>query len=115
MSCPRDPVRLIAVLALPGATRIVVCGDRRRSHSYLDGPFRCGGTQGPPIQTGQTVQMVSKIQGLRVPDGDPWWYKIASSPWTGNYYTSADAFYNNGQTSGSLVGTPFVDAVSGGR
>jgi len=27
----------------------------------------------------------------------------------GGYYASADAFYNNGQTSGSLHGTPFVD------
>ena len=24
-------------------------------------------------------------------------------------YASADAFYNNGHTSGSLTGTPFVD------
>ena len=37
-------------------------------------------------------------------------YRIASAPWSGSYYVSADAFYNNGQTSGSLVGTPFVDS-----
>ena len=30
-------------------------------------------------------------------------------PWNDSYYASADAFYNNGQTSGSLNGTPFVD------
>jgi hypothetical protein len=49
------------------------------------------------------------VRGFKVADGDTWWYKIASSPWNGAYYASADAFYNNGQTSGSLVGTPFVD------
>ena len=68
-----------------------------------------GGTQGPSIQTGQTVGIACKVQGFRVADGDTWWYKIASDPWNGAYYASADAFYNNGQTSGSLHGTPFVD------
>jgi hypothetical protein len=68
-----------------------------------------GGTQGPSIQTGQTVGIACKLQGFRVADGDTWWYQIASSPWNGTYYASADAFYNNGQTSGSLTGTPFVD------
>lgn len=37
------------------------------------------------------------------------WYRIASSPWSNQLYVSADAFYNNGQTYGSLIGTPFVD------
>jgi hypothetical protein len=50
-----------------------------------------------------------RVQGFRVADGDTRWYRIGSSPWSGAYYASADAFYNNGQTSGSLVGTPFVD------
>jgi hypothetical protein len=47
--------------------------------------------------------------GFRVADGNTWWYRIASGPWNGAFYVSADAFYNNGQTSGSLIGTPFVD------
>jgi hypothetical protein len=68
-----------------------------------------GGTQGPSIQTGQTVQVACKVPGFKVQDGDTWWYRIASSPWNDAYYASADAFYNNGQTSGSLIGTPFVD------
>ena len=42
-----------------------------------------GGTQGPSIQTGQTVGVACKMQGFRVADGDTWWYKIASSPWNG--------------------------------
>jgi hypothetical protein len=68
-----------------------------------------GGTQGPSIQTGQTVQVACKVQGFRVAEGYTWWYRIASSPWNSVYYASADAFYNNGSTSGSLIGTPFVD------
>jgi hypothetical protein len=68
-----------------------------------------GGNQGPSIQTGTTVQIACKVTGFKVADGDTWWYKVASSPWNGTYYASADAFYNNGATSGSLIGTPFVD------
>ncbi len=37
------------------------------------------------------------------------WYRIASAPWNDGYYTSADAFYNNGRNVGSLAGTPYVD------
>jgi CHAP domain len=68
-----------------------------------------GGTQGPSIGANQTVQIACKIPGFAVSDGNTWWYRIASSPWNGQYYVSADAFYNNGATSGSLLGTPFVD------
>ena len=68
-----------------------------------------GGSEGPSIASDQTVQIACKVTGFRVADGDTWWYRIASSPWDSNYYVSADAFYNNGQTSGSLSNTPFVD------
>ena len=68
-----------------------------------------GGTEGPSIATGQSVQITCKLQGFTVADGNTWWYTIASSPWSNTYYASADAFYNNGQTSGSLLGTPFFD------
>jgi hypothetical protein len=68
-----------------------------------------GGNQGPSIANGQTVQVYCRVPGFRVADGDTWWYRIASSPWSGSYYASADAFYNNGRTSGSLIGTPLVD------
>jgi surface antigen len=72
-----------------------------------------GGTQGPSIPSNATVQIACALSGFRVADGNTWWYRIASSPWNSAYYASADAFYNNGQTSGSLIGTPFVDpAVS---
>ena len=68
-----------------------------------------GGTHGPAISPFQTVQVSCKVTGFKVADGNTWWYRIASSPWNNNFYVSADAFYNNGQTSGSLIGTPFVD------
>jgi surface antigen len=68
-----------------------------------------GGTQGPSIAGGQTVQISCRLTGFQVADGNTWWYRIAQSPWNNSFYVSADAFYNNGQTSGSLHGTPFVD------
>ena len=70
-----------------------------------------GGTEGPTIPSNQTVQITCKVTGFQVADGDTWWYRIASSPWSNGYYGSADAFYNNGQTSGSLLGTPSVDGA----
>jgi hypothetical protein len=69
-----------------------------------------GGTQGQSIASNATVQVSCKVTGFQVADGNTWWYRIASSPWNNAFYASADAFYNNGQTSGSLVGTPFVDS-----
>jgi hypothetical protein len=78
------------------------------THTWTD-YTSAGGTQGSSIQTGQTVGVTCKVQGFRVADGDSWWYQVASSPWSNGYYASADAFYNNGQTSGSLSGTPAVD------
>jgi hypothetical protein len=68
-----------------------------------------GGTQGPSVNPSQTIQISCKLQGFRVADGNTWWYRIAQSPWDNQYFVSADAFYNNGATSGSLVGTPLVD------
>lgn len=68
-----------------------------------------GGTQGPSIAAYTTVQVACKVPGFKVADGNTWWYRIASSPWNGTFYASADAFYNDGRTSGSLSGTPFYD------
>jgi hypothetical protein len=82
------------------------------AHTWTD-YTNAGGNQGPTIAGGQTVQIACKIQGFRVADGNTWWYRIASAPWNGSYYVSADAFYNNGQTTGSLIGTPFVDPTVG--
>lgn len=69
-----------------------------------------GGEQGPLIGAYATVQVSCRIAGLPVkPDKNPWWYLVASSPWNGKFYVSADAFYNNGQITGSLVNTPLFD------
>jgi hypothetical protein len=78
------------------------------SHTWTDYQ-NAGGNQGPDIQSNETVQIACKVTGFAVADGNTWWYRIASSPWNNGYYVSADAFYNNGETSGSLLGTPFVD------
>jgi hypothetical protein len=78
------------------------------THTWAD-YSDAGGTEGPTIASNQTVQITCRVQGFKVADGDTWWYQIASSPWSDAYYASADAFYNNGATSGSLNGTPFVD------
>ena len=68
-----------------------------------------GGYQGQSVAQYQTIQIACKITGFVVADGNPWWYRIAQTPWNNTYYVSADAFYNNGATSGSLLGTPWVD------
>jgi hypothetical protein len=68
-----------------------------------------GGTAGPSIAGNDTVGVTCRVTGFAVSDGDTWWYQIATSPWNNTYYASADAFYNNGQTSGTLKNTPFYD------
>ena len=68
-----------------------------------------GGTQGPSVPAFDTIQIACKLQGFKVADGNTWWYRVAQSPWDNAYYVSADAFYNDGSTSGTLLGTPFVD------
>lgn len=71
-----------------------------------------GGAEGPRIPQYETVQVTCRIEGFEPADHgipDNWWYEIASSPWDNAYYAYAEPFYNNGQTSGSLVGTPAVD------
>ena len=78
------------------------------SHTWTD-YSDAGGTEGPSIASNQTVQIACKVTGFKVADGNTWWYRIAQSPWSNQYYVSADAFYNDGATSGSLSGTPFVD------
>jgi hypothetical protein len=81
-------------------------GDAHTWSDYTD----AGGTEGPTIPGGSPVQIACSVQGFKVADGNTWWYRIDSAPWNSTYYVSADAFYNNGATSGNLRGTPFVDA-----
>ena len=79
-------------------------------HTFTD-YLNAGGTQGQSIATYASVAVACRVIGMAVADGDTWWYRVASSPWNGSFYASADAFYNNGQTSGSLLNTPFVDSA----
>ena len=68
-----------------------------------------GGTAGPQIPAYTTVEIACRLTGWTAPNGNNWWYRIAQAPWSGTFYASADAFYNNGATSGPLANTPFVD------
>lgn len=78
------------------------------THTHTD--YReAGGTEGQIIYSGETVEVSCRVEGYEVEDGDTWWYQIASPPWNGLYYATADAFYNNGEKSGTLIGTPHVD------
>lgn len=67
------------------------------------------GQEGKVIPAEETVSVSCRVEGLVVSDGDPWWYRISSTPWSNAFYASSDAFYNNGQTSGTLIGTPPYD------
>jgi hypothetical protein len=78
------------------------------AHTWTD-YADAGGTEGPEIASGQSVQIACRATGFAVEDGNTWWYEIASSPWDSNYWVSTDAFYNDGATSGSLLNTPFYD------
>ncbi len=101
-------VALITVPAVAAATH-----DRAETaggvvHTWSD-YHRAAGTAGPLIASHKTVLVACRVQGYKVEDGNRWWYRIASAPWRGRFYASADAFYNNGRKSGSLVHTPFFD------
>lgn len=68
-----------------------------------------GGTSGQRVGAYWTIEVSCRLTGWTAPDGNNWWYRLPASPWNGAFYAPADDFYNNGQTSGSLSGTPFVD------
>jgi len=77
-------------------------------HTWTD--YRhAAGKQGPSVASHETVEIACRVKGFKVADGNVWWYRVASSPWDGGYYVSADGFYNNGRKSGSLLHTPFFD------
>jgi Trypsin len=78
------------------------------AHTWTD-YTNAGGNEGPEIASNQTVEIACWVSGFAVADGNTYWYQIASSPWNDAYYVSADAFYNNSETSGTLIGTPWVD------
>jgi DNA-binding helix-hairpin-helix protein with protein kinase domain len=90
----------------PAAGRTKVTGALTHTWSnYAD----ADGTAGPVIPAYSSVQVSCRLTGYQVRSGNRWWYRIASPGWDNRFYASADAFYNNDQTSGSLVGGPWVD------
>jgi len=108
--------RRSSILRSPCARQAAECGGAGSTAETPGGAANtwtnysnAGGTQGATIASHQTVQIACKLTGFRVADGKHLVYQIASSPWNNGFYVSADAFYNNGATSGSLIGTPFVD------
>jgi hypothetical protein len=90
----------------PPTTRTKVTG--ALTHTWSD-YANADGTEGPTIPAYSSVQVSCRLTGYRVRSGNTWWYRIASPRWNNQFYASADAFYNNDQTSGSLVGGPWVD------
>jgi RHS repeat-associated protein len=97
----------VARIAQTGTTPETT-GPPEPSHTWTN-YTNAGGEEGPQIAVNQTIQIACRVKGFKVEDGDEWWYLIASSPWNYGFYVSADAFYNNGQTEGSLLNTPLVD------
>jgi len=93
-------------LPVPGPTvRETTGGD---THTWTD-YTNAGGEPGEVIASNTTVEVRCRVEGFEVESGNTWWYRIASAPWNDEFYASADAFYNNGETSGTLIGTPYVD------
>lgn len=77
------------------------------AHTWGD-PVQLTGA-GTPLGPRQSVQVLCRVRGYVVEDGDPWWYRLASAPWNGRFYATSDAFYNNGATSGSVDTGVVVD------
>jgi Divergent InlB B-repeat domain len=86
-------------------------GDTQTWSDYSD----AGGQAGPLLPAFAAVQVTCRVQGFPVdtttanPQGDVWWYEVASNGSNNQYFASADPFYNNGSDTGSLVGTPLFD------
>jgi transcriptional regulator with XRE-family HTH domain len=77
------------------------------AHTWADATQLTGA--GTPLGPRQSVQVLCRVRGYVVQDGDPWWYLLASTPWNGHYYATSDAFYNNGATSGPVDNGVVVD------
>jgi hypothetical protein len=104
-AAPTTPPTPVPTNPPPPTYRETVGGNARTWTNWTN----AGGAEGPTIPKFATVDISCALEGFRVANGNVWWYRIASPPWSDAYHVSADAFYNNGATSGSLVGTPYVD------
>lgn len=77
------------------------------AHTWAD-PVHLTGA-GAPLGPRQSVIVTCRVRGYVVPDGDPWWYRLYSSPWHDAFYATSDAFYNNGAISGPVDTGVVVD------
>jgi hypothetical protein len=75
-------------------------------------PIGNAGTAGAGITAGQTVSVRCILNGIGLAPFDPIWYELTSAPYGDAYYAPAYAFYNNGQTSGTVTnGNRWDEAV----
>lgn len=80
------------------------------TQSKTFGDFRNAGYPlGAQLAPGEAVQVSCRVRGFVVKDGDPWWYRLASSPWNGRFYATSDVFYNTPNTSGNPINGIIVD------
>ncbi|HET9124200.1 MAG TPA: hypothetical protein VFN65_04870 [Solirubrobacteraceae bacterium] len=98
--------RSAAAIRAAGPPRVEVAGGV--AHTWSD-PLTAGGRPGHEILDLQKVRIACRLHGFTVQDGNTWWYLIDSPPWSRHFFVTADAFYNNGHTSGTLRGSAFVD------
>lgn len=123
----RTPRRWLPAVALVLAAAVVTlvltvdAGGHTRAHpgsraEYAGGlahtwsnPKLAEGRAGKELVAGESVLITCRLKGFKVQDGNVWWYRIGSAPWSDHFYATADAFYNNGHRSGSLIGSKFVD------
>lgn len=111
----RAAVLLTAGVAMCAGSANAVAGTRNRVETpggvanTWSNYHTAGGHAGRSLPGHRGVLIACRVRGFKVADGNVWWYRIATSPWNSRYYVSADAFYNNGRTTGSLLNTPFYD------
>lgn len=102
----RPGERSPAAIRAAGPPRVEVAGGV--AHTWSD-PLTAGGRPGHEILDLERVRIACRLHGFTVQDGNTWWYLIDSPPWSRRFFVTADAFYNNGHTSGTLRGSAFVD------
>jgi hypothetical protein len=95
-----------AAIHAAGPPRVEVSGGL--AHTWSD-PLTAEGRPGPEIFPREAVRIACRVRGFTVQDGNSWWYLIDSRPWSRRYFVTADTFYNDGRTRGSLHGSAFVD------
>jgi hypothetical protein len=89
------------------ATRPEITGGA--AHVWSDYTI-AGGQSATALRPLQVVRISCRVKGFVVPDHNPWWYLLASSPYDKAYFATADAFYNHPRLArGSFKHSAFVD------